>query len=73
MNIYEITLQGGTARLLVSTAPFSIPRLLAPLLLDDANLLTEPEEAYLDQLNNGNGRYDVGDLRAHLQRTGGGP
>ncbi len=73
VNIYEITLQGGTARLLVSTAPFSIPRLLAPLLLDDANLLTEPEEAYLDQLNNGNGRYDVGDLRAHLQRTGGGP
>ena len=69
VNIYEITLAQGTAQLLLSTAPMSLPRLLAPLLLDDSNALSRVEEDYLDELNNRNGRYDVGDLRAHLQRA----
>jgi len=69
VNIYEITVAQGTAQLLLSTAPMSLPRLLAPLLLDDSNLLDEVEEEFLDELNNRNGRYDVGDLRAHLQRA----
>lgn len=71
VNIYRIELADGSARILLSTAPVSLARLLGPLLLDDANLLTEPEEEYLDQLNNKNGRYDVGDLRAYWQRTAG--
>jgi hypothetical protein len=37
-------------------------------LLDDLNELSDAEKAYLDDLNNQNGRYDVGDLRAYLQR-----
>ncbi len=69
VNIYEVTLENGSARLLLSAGPISLTRLLAPLLLDEANLLSEPEEAYLDGRNNGNGRYDVGDLRAYLQRS----
>ena len=69
INIYEITVAQGTAQLLLSTAPMSLPRLLAPLLLDDSNLLDEVEEEFLDELNNRNGRYDVGDLRAHIQRA----
>lgn len=69
VNIYEITVAQGAAQLLLSTAPISLTRLLAPLLLDDSNPLYRVEEEYLDELNNRNGRYDVGDLRAHLQRA----
>ena len=38
--------------------------------MDDSNLLDRVEEEFLDELNNRNGRYDVGDLRAYLQRSG---
>jgi len=69
INIYQITVAQGTAQLLLSTAPISLTRLLGPLLLDESNLLHRVEENYLDELNNRNGRYDVGDLRAHLQRS----
>lgn len=68
VNIYEVTLTGSGARLLVSTAPISTERLVASLLLDEANALTAGEERFLDERNNGNGRYDVGDLRAYFQR-----
>ncbi len=69
VNIYRITLENGVARIVLSTAPISLRRLLAPLLLDEANPLTEAEREYLDASNNGNGRFDVGDLRAYLQRN----
>ncbi len=72
INIYQITLEGGSARLILSTAPVSILRLVGSLLLDETNYLTAPEEDYLDRLNNDNGRYDVGDLRAYLQRQSSG-
>jgi hypothetical protein len=72
VNIYSVTLEDGSARLVISTAPISQQRLLGPLLLDEANYLTAPEEDYLDQLNNRNGRYDVGDLRAYLLRRASG-
>ena len=68
VNIYEITVAQGTAQLLLSTAQISLARLLSPLLLDDSNPLSRVEEEFLDELNNRNGRYDVGDLRAYLQR-----
>ncbi len=70
VNIYEVRLEAGDARLLISTGPISLPRLLGPLLNDGANPLSEAEQDFLDQLNNGNGRYDVGDLRAYIQRYG---
>ncbi len=68
VNIYEVTLEEGSARLVLSTAAIALERLLGPLLLDEAHLLTEGEESFLDQANNRNGRYDVGDLRAYLNR-----
>jgi hypothetical protein len=70
VNIYEVELGAGGARLLISTGPISLPRLLGPLLQDSGNSLTEAEQGFLDQLNNGNGRYDVGDVRAYLHRSG---
>ena len=71
VNIYEIRLEAGAAHLVYSTALISLGRLLGPLLLDDANPLTVQEEDYLDQRNNRNGRYDVGDLRAYLLESAG--
>ncbi len=68
VNIYRVILAQGTAQLVLSTAPISLARLLGPLLLDDVNSVTVWEEEFLDQANNGNGVYDVGDLRAYVQR-----
>lgn len=68
VNLYHITVEPGKARLVISTTPLSTSRLLGPLLLDEANGLTAVEQEFLDRRNNRNGRYDVGDLRAYLQR-----
>jgi M6 family metalloprotease-like protein len=68
VSIYAITLEGGGAGLVLSTAPLSLTRLLGLLLLDGANQLSKLEQRYLDERNNQNTRYDVGDLRAYLQR-----
>jgi M6 family metalloprotease-like protein len=73
VNIYEVLLAGGSAQLLVSTGTISLARLLGPLLLDGTDPLTGQEQDFLDQANNRNGRYDVGDLRAYLQRYGSPP
>ena len=43
-------------------------RLLQPFLLTNATPLAAAELTYLDYAGNGNGVYDVGDLRAWLQR-----
>jgi hypothetical protein len=67
VNIYEVTVENGFAHLVLSTVPIAVDRVLGPFLLDDLNELTDLEEAYLDDLNNQNGRYDVGDLRAYLR------
>jgi len=68
INIYEVTVEDGVARLVLSTIPIAVERVVGPFLLDEVNELTDLEKAYLDDLNNGNGRYDVGDLRAYLRR-----
>jgi hypothetical protein len=68
VNIYEVTVVDNVAHLVLSTAPIAVDRVLGQFLLDDLNELTDAEKAYLDELNNRNGRYDVGDLRAYLQR-----
>jgi len=70
VNIFRITYVGGEATLLISTAPLDIQRLLGPLLGERSDDLTEEEKAFLDGRNNADGRYDVGDLRAYLQRDG---
>jgi M6 family metalloprotease-like protein len=44
-------------------------RLLQPFLETGATPLAAAELTYLDYVGNGNGVYDVGDLRAWLQRT----
>ena len=61
VNIYEVRLDAGEARVLVSTAPISLSRLLGPLLHDSGNPLSEAEQDFLDRRNNQNERYDVGD------------
>jgi M6 family metalloprotease-like protein len=44
-------------------------RLLQPFLGSAATPLTAGERSYLDFAGNGNGRYDVGDLRARLRQA----
>lgn len=53
-------------RLAVGTFQVSVERLVGPLLRSDARPLTGAEEDVLDRRGNGNGRYDVGDVRAWL-------
>lgn len=43
--------------------------LLDPFLAVDSQALSPPERVHLDELGNGNGRYDVGDLRAWLREN----
>jgi len=45
-------------------------RLLQPFLRSAADPLSTLELSHLDALGNANGRYDVGDLRAFLRRSG---
>lgn len=67
VSIYRIELAGEVARLHLSTRTIEQARLVAPLGRPGTGTLTAEEEAYLDAIGNGNGRYDVGDLRAYLQ------
>jgi immune inhibitor A len=68
VTFYSISLAGDTARIDLSTIALSIDRLLERFLGTAASPLTTDEEEYLDARGNGNGHYDVGDLRAYLQR-----
>jgi hypothetical protein len=43
--------------------------LLDPFLAVDSRVLSLPERVHLDELGNGNGRYDVGDLRVWLREN----
>ena len=64
----KIVVEDGVAHLAISTAPFALDRLLQSFLLTDADSLRQQEVEFLDDLGNLNGRYDVGDLRAYLNR-----
>ncbi len=70
VNVLRVTVEEGRAHLVISTTPFSLERLLGPLLLDGGDAVTASERQYLDESNNRNGRYDVGDLRAYLLGLG---
>jgi immune inhibitor A len=68
VNLWEITVNEFGARIVLSTTAIVTDRLLAPF-FTDPDQLSEAERSFLDQRNNHNGRYDVGDLRAYLRRT----
>lgn len=67
VNLFRVAVSDGVAQLLISTEPVELDRLVDFLLLDGEADLTPEERGFLDSRNNGNGRYDVGDLRAYLQ------
>ncbi len=68
VTFYDIALDGDVARIELSTIALALDRLLEPFLGTAATPLTVAEQEYLDTVGNGNGRYDVGDLRAYLKR-----
>ncbi len=69
VTFYRIQVVGDSARLTLSTETISLDRLLAAFVGTGAPPLNSAEGAYLDTVvGNGNGRYDIGDLRAYLKR-----
>ncbi len=68
VTFYDISLNGDVAHIMLSTIALGMARLLEQFLDNDVPPLTTEEEEYLDSQGNGNGRYDVGDLRAYLKR-----
>ncbi len=68
VTLYSIVVDGGAARIVLSTAALTEAVVVGPL-LDEAGPALPPEDAdYLDRIGNQNGQYDVGDLRAYLTR-----
>lgn len=68
LTLYSIALEDSVARLTLSTVALGLARALEPFLLNGAEPLIPTEIEFLDSIGNGNGRYDVGDLRAYLKR-----
>lgn len=68
VTIYQIALEVGSARINLSSRYISSASLLRPFLNSLAPLLTSEEKAYMDFHGNGNGQYDIGDLRAYWMR-----
>jgi hypothetical protein len=68
ITIHEITIQEGVATIALSSAVVADASLLSSFLGTAATPLTAEEEHYLDAYGNNNGQYDVGDLRAYMQR-----
>lgn len=68
VTIYEIAIRDGVAHVTLSSAAIAMDRLSQPFLATGAVPLTADERQYLDRFGNGNGQYDVGDLRAYLKR-----
>jgi M6 family metalloprotease-like protein len=67
VKFHEIALEGDIAHLTISRIPFSMSRLLAEFLTYLDESLTAEEQGQFDTAGNGNGRYDVGDMRAYLR------
>ena len=68
VTIYKISIGEGSARIRLSTVEISRSRLTQTFLESVGAGLTPKEAEYLDSHGNRNQRYDVGDLRAYLQR-----
>jgi M6 family metalloprotease-like protein len=64
--------QSAQATLALTAGPWTVEqdRLLQAFLRSTADPLSAGEQAYLDSLGNANGRWDVGDLRSWLRRSG---
>lgn len=68
VTIYEISLGEGLARINLSSSAVPTSGLLQTFLNTASTPLSGEEIQYLDSRGNGNGQYDVGDLRAYLRR-----
>ncbi len=72
--IHSITVADGLARVVISTDRIPAERLLDHFLgsirAGEGHELSEAELRFLDELGNGNGQFDVGDLRAYLNAFG---
>jgi M6 family metalloprotease-like protein len=68
VTIYRIALADGKAHITLSTRAIPIETLLQSFLGTGVPALSPLERAYLDGHGNGNGQFDVGDLRAYLRR-----
>jgi hypothetical protein len=68
LTLYSLSIDGGVARLNLSSRAIPSVSLLQEFLNTTFTPLTGEEKAYLDSKGNGNGQYDVGDLRAYLHR-----
>ena len=62
----------GAASAVLSVGDFFVPidRLAEPFVGGERTPLADLERDHLDEIGNGNGTYDIGDLRAHLQESG---
>lgn len=65
--LYSVSLEGGQARVRLSTAVVASDVLIGALVGDPAHRPAADERAYLDRVGNGNGRLDVGDVRRYLR------
>ncbi|MGW8267691.1 MAG: M6 family metalloprotease domain-containing protein [Longimicrobiales bacterium] len=68
VTIYRIAVEEGQALITLSSRAIPSGALVQEFLKTGFTPLTPEERAYLDSHGNGNGRYDVGDLRAYLRR-----
>jgi len=68
VTIYEIRIEDGLAHVTLSSVEVPRARLAQPFILSSGPGPTVEELEYLDDRGNGNGTYDVGDLRAYLRR-----
>jgi immune inhibitor A len=68
VTIYEISLDQGLARIRLSSVEIPRSRLVQGFLGAPGPGVSSEEADYLDSRGNGNGGYDVGDLRAYLKR-----
>ncbi len=68
VTIYSISIEGGVAHITLSSVRIATDLLVQGFLDTGASALTTEEQEYLDRYGNGNGQYDVGDLRAYLKR-----
>ncbi len=66
VTFHRIVVEDGVARIRLTTSRISTERLLQPWVATGAPPLTAEELVLLDSIGNGNGEYDVGDLRRYL-------
>ena len=67
VSIYSMEVRDGAAHLRLSTRTLALERLAERFLGLGPDDLTSDETDYLDAIGNGDGQYDLGDLRAYLR------